>query len=437
MSDAAAAPRQSAAALQSGGRIRVRIVHQIDPAGLVAGGIDTFIRGLIKTAPPDIQFSVVGLTTDEKRRPVGRWTTLELGGKRIDFFPVAINRNPGGRSAIPLSVKLTLGIFRHFRACSNRCDILEFHRFEPVIPFLGDPRPMTAFVHQNMDVIRNAKSDIGWRHFPGLYFELERRLVPMFASVFSVRVDAVDAYRVRYPGIADRFRFIATWADSDLFHPADSARRDEVRRSLEAVFGVKPEEEVLMSVGRLDEQKDPVLLVESFARVNSDRPNTCLIIVGDGVLRAALVSRTKALGLDGRVVFAGWRAPSEVADLLQVTDVFLLSSAYEGMPMCVLEALGCGVPVVTTRVGEVERVVHHGINGYVVREHSPEAFARAILELLSKRGAWRGDPCTDAVRQYVPGKVLGPVYENYRTLARRNRCSGEVSEGPGVALPAQ
>ena len=184
MSDAAAAPRQSAAALQSGGRIRVRIVHQIDPAGLVAGGIDTFIRGLIKTAPPDIQFSVVGLTTDEKRRPVGRWTTLELGGKRIDFFPVAINRNPGGRSAIPLSVKLTLGIFRHFRACSNRCDILEFHRFEPVIPFLGDPRPMTAFVHQNMDVIRNAKSDIGWRHFPGLYFELERRLVPMFASVF-------------------------------------------------------------------------------------------------------------------------------------------------------------------------------------------------------------------------------------------------------------
>jgi hypothetical protein len=329
----------------------VRIFHQIDPAGVIPGGIDTFVRGLIKSAPSDIHISVVGLTTDPAQRPVGRWTGLELPGGRVDFFPVARNRNPGGRSTIPLTLKLTIGISRFYRACSSGCDILEFHRFEPVIPFLSDPRPKTAFVHQDMDVIRNTKSDIMWKHLPGLYFALERRIVPQFSSVFGVRADAVDAYRAKYPAIA--------------------------------------------------------------------RPNTRLIVVGDGVLRSALVARAQTLGLNGSVVFAGLRSAAEVADLLRLADAFLLSSAYEGMPMSLLEALGCGVPVVTTKVGEVTRVVHHGLNGQVVEDHSVEAFARAILELLSKRDAYRGTPCTEAVRHYVPREVLAPVYQNYRALAGR------------------
>jgi glycosyltransferase involved in cell wall biosynthesis len=428
---------ESPAAARSGGRIRVRIFHQLDPAGAVTGGIDTFVRGLIKAAPPDILISIVGLTTDSERRPVGRWTSLELPGGRIDFFPVGRNRNPAGRSRIPLSLKLTIGISRYFRACASDCDILEFHRFEPVIPFLGDPRPKTAFVHQDMAVIRNAQSDIRWKGVPGLYFALERRVVPRFASLFGVHASAVEGYRVQYPDIADRFRFISTWMDPDLFHPAASERKDELCRSLRAAFGLQSGDEVLLSVGRLDQQKDPLLLLDSFAIVNRARPNTRLIVVGDGVLRAALAGRAKALGLDGRVIFAGLRSPGEVSDLLQLADAFLLTSAYEGMPMSVLEALGCGVPVVTTRVGEVERVVSHGINGQVVEEHSPGAFAGAVLELLSNRDACRGEPCTDAVGDYVPDRVLAPVYENYRMLARNARIfsatSAAVASRPNLA----
>lgn len=427
----AASAVASVAASRSPRRVRVRIFHQIDPAGVIPGGIDTFVRGLIKAAPPDIQISVVGLTTDEKQRPIGRWTALELPGGCIDFFPVARNRNPAGRSTIPLSLSLTLGIARYFRACASDCDVLEFHRFEPVIPFLGDPRPKTAFVHLNMAAIHDAKSDITWKRLPDLYFALERRIVPRFASVFGVRADAVEAYRIQYPRIAGRFRFISTWMDPDLFYPANGQRREDLRRSLQGALGLTSGHEVLMSVGRLDLQKDPMLLLESFAKVNSVRPTTRLVVVGDGVLRSTLVDRAKALGLGGRVVFTGVRGPAEVADLLQLADAFLLSSAYEGMPMCVLEALGCGIPVVTTTVGEVERVVHHGINGQVVQGHSPEAFARAVLELLSKREACRGQPCTDAVRDYVPRKVLAPVYENYRRLAGRGAQLGRASTSTG------
>lgn len=403
---------------------RVRIFHQIDPDGLLAGGVATFIRGLIKAAPPDIEISIVGLTTDHRRRPVGRWSMLERDGRRIAFFPVGRDRNPGGRSVVPLSIRMTLGISRHRSACSSDCDVLEFHRFEPVMPFLNDPRPKNAFVHQNMNVIHSSKSDIMWKHMPGLYFAMERRVIPQFGSIYCVRSDAVDAYRANHPAIADRFRFTPTWMDPDVFHPVDDAKKKELRRTLPEQFGFSSDDEVLISVGRLDQQKDPMLLLEAFARIHAERRKTRLVVVGDGILRAALVARARALGVEDRVTFAGLRTPAEVADLLQIANAFLLTSAYEGMPMAVLEAMGCGVPVVTTKVGEVTRVVRQGFNGRVVEEHSPEAFAVATLELLSTGGACRGRPCFEAVRDYVPQQVLAPIYENYRVLARRgsSRC---------------
>jgi glycosyltransferase involved in cell wall biosynthesis len=296
---------------------------------------------------------------------------------------------------------------------------LEFHRFEPLLPFLRDRRPKNAFVHHNMSVIRNSKSDIKWKHISGLYFALERRVVPRCASIFCVRADAVKAYRETFPAIADRFHFIATWMDPELFHPAPDGRRRELRQPFQQTLDLPPESEVVIWVGRLDQQKDPLLLVEAFRRINAERRNTRLVIVGDGVLRSAIVRRVKALGLDASVVFAGLRSPQEVADLLQIADAFLLTSAYEGMPMAVLEALGCGVPVVTTNVGEVSRVVYSGLNGQIVNDHSPDTFARAALEVLSKGQVFRGRPCVEAVVDYVPQKVLAPVYDNYRRLAAR------------------
>ena len=66
------------------------------------GGVDTFIRGLIKWAPEDIEFSLVGMTTDEAERPMGRWTRCDLGRRQFDLFPVVKVAEAGGRSRIPL-----------------------------------------------------------------------------------------------------------------------------------------------------------------------------------------------------------------------------------------------------------------------------------------------------------------------------------------------
>jgi glycosyltransferase involved in cell wall biosynthesis len=410
--------------------VRVRIFYQTDPAGTIPGGIDTFIRGIIKAAPHDIEISVVGLTTDPAARPVGRWSECVVDGRRVWFFPVGQLKDARGRSRVPLSVLLSAGIAKYFYACSEGCDVLEFHRVEPAMLFLRDPRPKNAFVHQNMaDALSSSRSDIRWKMMPWLFWRLERIVLRSMASVFAVRADAIEAYRRQYPELADRFRFIPTWMDPDLFFPAHDSLRKRLLESVGAQFGIRAAERIMVSVGRLDSQKNPLLLIDGFALLARKRADVRLIVVGDGVLRNEIERRAAQHGLTDRVVLAGLRPPREVADLLRLSDCFVLTSAYEGMPMCVLEALGCGIPVVTTRVGEVERVVRPGINGEILAAAAPEILAQALESCLAQAASYRGEACLAAVAEFVPKKVLQPVYEQYRRLARPAAARRLIAEG--------
>jgi glycosyltransferase involved in cell wall biosynthesis len=87
--------------------------------------------------------------------------------------------------------------------------------------------------------------------------------------------------------------------------------------------------------------------------------------------------------------------------------------------MSVLEALGSGLPVATTDVGEVRRVVRPGVNGEIAGSRSVEDLVRAVADCLDRLDTYAGAPCTEAVADYVPHKVLAPVYETYRALAAR------------------
>jgi glycosyltransferase involved in cell wall biosynthesis len=408
--------------------VRVRIFYQTDPAGTIPGGIDTFIRGIIKAAPLDIEISVVGLTTDAVARPVGRWSECAVDGRIAWFFPVARLKDPRSRSWVPLSMQLTAGIARYFHACAAGCDVLEFHRVEPSLAFLRDPRPKNAFIHSNMvDATRSSHSDIRWRAMPWLFFLIERMGLRTMDSVFGVRADAVEAYREKYPELAARFRFIPTWMDPDVFFPASRARRLQLRHSLGASLGIGPHDRVFISVGRLDSGKQPLLLLDGFALLAQRHAEVKLLLVGDGALRQQIEARIGHHGLAGRVVLGGLRPAREVADFLRLSDCFVLTSAYEGMPMCVLEALGCGIPVVTTRVGEVERVVRPGVNGEILSALTPQSLAQSLEECLAH--SYGPEACIAAVSDFVPKKVLQPVYEQYRRLARRPAARPLIAEG--------
>jgi glycosyltransferase involved in cell wall biosynthesis len=239
--------------------------------------------------------------------------------------------------------------------------------------------------------------------------------------VYCVREDAAMSYRKRYPLLADRFSFTPTWVDTNLFRQPETGERRQRRREFLDDFGLPRDCFTLVTVGRLDKQKNPLLLVEAFAKLHARMPDIGLVFIGEGVLRGRIEDRVRQLGLEAVVKLAGAKPPMKVAEYLQGADLFVLSSGYEGMPISVLEALASGLPVTSTAVGEVPRAVHPGVNGELVSGHDADSLAGAIEKCRENAGRYRGDPAVRSIQDFTPGKVLQPIYENYRRLANAVR----------------
>ncbi len=142
-------------------------------------------------------------------------------------------------------------------------------------------------------------------------------------------------------------------------------------------LGAGEGERILGYVGRLAPEKGVAYLLRMLAILRDERVR--LVIVGDGPCEQDLRELTTDLGLDDRVVFTGFHAP--VADYLQVFDLVVLPSIFEGLPLAVIEALAMGVPVVATAVGALPDVISDEV-GALVPPEDPEALAKAVSDLL-------------------------------------------------------
>lgn len=138
----------------------------------------------------------------------------------------------------------------------------------------------------------------------------------------------------------------------------------------------------LLFVARLAELKGVSILLQALVSVAKVHPDVHLTIVGDGPERARFEALTRQLGLDALVTFAGYQSQAGVAERLAATDVFVLPSYAEGVPVTLMEALGSAVPVVASQVGGVSELVDHGRNGFIVRPGDVDELADRLIELI-------------------------------------------------------
>ncbi len=141
---------------------------------------------------------------------------------------------------------------------------------------------------------------------------------------------------------------------------------------------------VWLAVGRLEEQKDYPNMLQAFKAMPEHHR---LLIVGEGPLLTSLQELSKTLNLNQRVSFLGRR--TDVSELMNAADAYLMSSAYEGLPMVLLEAAATELPMVATDVGGNREIVLEGQDGYLVPSHDSEALAKAMQTLASLEPAKR------------------------------------------------
>lgn len=393
--------------------IRVIIIHQHDPGIAHVGGIGTFINTFIKFAPKDFDVSVVGVSADPTARPVGQWQRILVEGRSCDFLPI-VAAHPNHRGMVPLSLRFTWALRRYRRHIDVEDAVLELHRIEPALALRDLDERKVLFLHAHPQDLRNPQTEVIWRRFPRLYFWLERRLMDAMARIYIVREDAVDWYRARYPTRADRFAFLPTWVDEEVFVSLSEADRLVQKQRLARAYGFDPSHRLLLFVGRFEGQKDPLLLLEAFRRLNGLMQETRLVMIGEGSLEPRIRAFVADHELTQLIRLIGPQPQSELARWMNVADCLVLSSAFEGMPRVVVESLQCGLPVVATEVGEVPRLVRTEQAGQLVCERTPEALGAALARVL--RATPNRDACRQQVAAYSAQQILKHVYGAYRAL---------------------
>ncbi len=258
-------------------------------------------------------------------------------------------------------------------------------RFDSVVDFSGYSRPWTQIIlhspparraiwlHNDMaaEVHRTVGGKRRMRHSLPAVFSLYSRF-DQLVSVSRDLADAnADALSERYSVPRERFASARNVIDdvgvlAKLREPLFDAMEFVDPESQEATVpdwarslsSHGPETRWFITLGRLSPEKNHARLIEAFAIVHTERPQTRLLIVGDGPLRADLQAQITSLDLAGSAFLSGSLANPFPA--MTAADCFVLSSNYEGQPMVLLEAAIAGLPIVTVRFGSVSDALPAG-----------------------------------------------------------------------------
>jgi glycosyltransferase involved in cell wall biosynthesis len=190
----------------------------------------------------------------------------------------------------------------------------------------------------------------------------------------------------------------------------------QAHRALAEALDVPVQTRIVGTVGRLHPAKDHVTLIRAFRRVLESHPESVLVVVGNGQLRAELEQCARAEGVSERVRLLGDR--NDVNELLRGFDLFVMSSLTEGYSVALIEACAVGLPIIATAVGGNTEIVRDGINGSIVEAGDPVLLATAINDLLAdtSRAMAMGRAGRDWVLHHGTVEAMASRYEAiYRT----------------------
>ncbi len=225
-------------------------------------------------------------------------------------------------------------------------------------------------------------------------------------TVIAVSDDVAEKLHTVFGLSLSRIRVIINGMDVDTFH--QTLPKPDLLKSLSVMRGQR----LITSVGRLMPPKGHRYLIDAMPAIRRGCPDARLILAGDGDLRKPLENRVQELGLQDAVSFMGSR--HDIADILAITDIFVLPSVSEGTSLALLEAMSAAKPIVATDIPGNSAILRHHVNCLLAPPADPERLADAILQLLQDMPAaarYGENAYQDVCRHYHINQTLSQLMD--------------------------
>lgn len=325
---------------------------------LTAGGAETFVKELSEELTEQGHSVTVLLLNKDHGDPIQKKAVHYLETVGIDIRN--LNRYPG---------RLNLNPF--FRLCRElrreRYDIIHSHLSLPDI-LARIASLLTNSRTKHVSTIHNTKHSKHWL-LSKVWAFLQARTSIVFCSQAAALAWASETKNsVIIPNGVNEHDSIA------------GNRLSGFKQKLKKQLKLSCDTSLVINVGRLAEQKNQKLLIESIAVAKRENPLIACIICGSGGLQEKLEKRTHELKLQDTVFFLGNR--SDIAKLLMVSDLFVSTSAWEGLPISALEAFFSGIPCLFSNINEHKEIANGICMATVVPENTQEIIAGGILDML-------------------------------------------------------
>lgn len=191
-----------------------------------------------------------------------------------------------------------------------------------------------------------------------------------------LNADALRRYCINHYGAPpERLRVVYYGLDLSELRPHGMLSKQEL--------SIPENGRAIVVVARLEPQKGHAVLLHALTLLPQELGSVVALFVGDGSQRDGLKAEAHRIGVADRVRFLGSRR--DIPDILSLSDLFVLPSFFEGMPLAVMEAMASGVPVVATDVDGTRELIEDGVTGMLVKPGNSEDLARVVARLLTHR----------------------------------------------------
>jgi glycosyltransferase involved in cell wall biosynthesis len=376
------------------GIVKINIVIEKNPFTVEASGTQAYVEGLVGSLiQRDIDITLICREIQEGDQKKFKIKNIPITKKKptsIGFMLKLMLKTP------------FLKISRDSIIHSQRPDFM----FPFVLFFRKNPKVCTLHGIPSVG-IKTRKNSIIY----GIYSIIEKSSLKRIDKLIAVNDSAKDYYVQKNPHLKDNIIVIPVGIDIGLFRPLD-------RKKMRSIYDFAQNDVIILYIGRFSQEKGLDLLIRGFSLLKTTIPNARLVLIGEGPMESKLRKIINDENISD-VTFMEPISHEEIPQVINSANVFALCSSYEGMPTVVLESLACGLPVVSTNVGDVNKVIKNGKTGELITNRNPESVKKALLKVNERGWETYKDNCVAEAKRFSWENISQDIINVYKEVAKK------------------